>query len=262
MPRVLITGGSGGLGHELVARFRQAGYTVRISSRRPAPPDAADGLEWAQASLETGEGLAEAVAGADLIVHAASSPFRRTQQVDVEGTRRLLDAAKEAKTPHFFYISIVGVDRVPLPYYRAKLAAEKLMEESGVPWSTLRATQFHTLIDRFLRSLVRLPVALLPKDLRFQPVDTGEVAERMLAAAAQGPSGRLPDLGGPEVHTSGELARAWLKARGKRVALVHLPLFGKAAAALRRGELCTPNAGGTITWADWLARTYGGTRSA
>ncbi len=258
MPRVLITGGSGGLGRELVPRFLDAGYTVRVSSRRPAPPDVDAGLEWAQAGLETGEGLAEAVAGADLIVHAATSPFRRTQQVDVEGTRRLLEAAKAANTPHFFYISIVGVDRVPLPYYRAKLAAEKLIEESGVSWSTLRATQFHTLIDRFLRTLVRLPIALIPKDLRFQPVDTGEVAERMVAAAAQGPSGRLPDFGGPEAHTSGELARAWLKARGKRAALVHLPLFGKAAAAFRRGDLCTlDHAEGTITWAGWLARTYG-----
>ena len=262
MARVLITGGSGGLGGELVPRFRQAGYTVRISSRRPAPPDAGAGLEWAQASLETGVGLAEAVAGADLIAHAASSPFRRTWQVDVEGTRRLLEAAGAANTPHFFYISIVGVDRVPLPYYRAKLAAEKLIEESGVPCSILRATQFDSLIDRFLRTLIRLPLALVPKDLRFQPIDTGEVAERMVAAAANGPSGRLPDLGGPEVHTSGELARAWLKARGRRVALVHLPLPGKAAAAFRRGDLCTPNAEGKVTWADWLARTYGGTGSA
>ncbi len=258
MPRVLIIGGSGGLGRELVPRFLGAGYTVRISSRRPAPPDVDTGLEWARASLETGEGLAEAVAAVDLIVHAATSPFRRTQQVDVEGTRRLLEAARAAGTPHFFFISIVGIDRVPLPYYRAKLAAEALIEQSGVPWSVLRATQFHTLIDRFLRTLVRLPIALGPKDLRFQPVDTGEVAERMVAAAAQGPSGRLPDFGGPEAHTSGELARAWLKARGKRAALVHLPLFGKAAAAFRRGDLCTlDHAEGTITWAGWLARTYG-----
>src|SRR3990172_2973042 len=146
---ILVTGGSGGLGSELVPRLA-AGHTVRILSRRPRPPSAT--TEWAQGELATGEGLAEAVAGVDMIVHAASSPFGKTRQVDVEGIRRLLPAAAPA-TPHLFYISIVGVDRIPFPYYRAKLAAEKLVEEPAVPYTILRATQFHTLIDRLLRNL-------------------------------------------------------------------------------------------------------------
>jgi len=259
MPTVLVTGGTGVLGCELAPRLAAAGYTVRIMSRGPRRADADAKAQWAQADLETGEGLAEAVAGADLIIHCATSPMGRTQQTDVRGTELLLQHARASGQPHLFYISIVGIDRVPLGYYKAKLAAEKLVEGSGLPWSILRATQFHTLIDRFLRTLIRLPLALLPTDFKFQPIDPAEVADRMVEFIAGGPSGRLPDLGGPEILSFGDLARAWLKARRRRALLVHLPLPGKTATAFRRGYNCTPeNAYGRVTWEQWLRRRYDG----
>src|SRR3990170_6278035 len=154
MPRVLITGGTGVLGREVAPRLAQAGYSVRVVSRRGAPAEGAP-TEWAQAQIETGEGLAEAVAGVGVIVHCASSPFRRTREVDVEGTRRLLGAAGQAGVSHFVYISIIGIDRIPLAYYKAKLAAEWLIEESGVSCSILRAPQFFTLVDEVMRNLLR-----------------------------------------------------------------------------------------------------------
>jgi len=256
MPRVLITGGTGVLGREVAPRLSQAGYSVRVVSRRAAPAEGAP-TEWAQAQIETGEGLAEAVAGVDVIVHCASSPFRRTREVDVEGTRRLLGAAGRAGVSHFVYISIVGIDRIPLSYYKAKLAAERLIEESGVPYSILRAPQFFTLMDDILRNLLRFPVGVYPAGFKFQPIDPGEVAERIVQQVEAGPGGRLPDIAGPEVRSAGELARAWLKARGKRRLLVPLPLFGKVAAGYRAGYNCAPeNAYGRITWAEWLSRRY------
>jgi len=257
MATVLVTGGTGVLGRELAPRLAAAGHTVRIMSRGARPAGADPALEWAQADLETGQGLDQAAAGAEVIVHAASSPRRRTWQADVEGTRRLLAAAAGAGTGHFFYISIVGIDRVPFGYYKAKLAAEKLIEEAGVPWSVLRATQFHTLIDMFLHMLVRLPVAVLPRDFQFQPIDAGEVAERMVQHLAGGPSGRLPDMGGPQVRSFGDLARAWLKARGRRALVLPLPLIGQTAAGFRDGYNCTPeHAEGRITWEEWLSQRY------
>src|SRR3990172_4046847 len=191
MSRVLITGGTGVLGREVAPRLAAAGYMVRVMSRRAAPAEGAQ-TGGAQAQIETGEGLAEAVAGVDAIVHCASSPFRRTRAVDVEGTRRLLGAAKAAGVPHFVYISIVGIDRIPLPYYKHKLAAERLIEESGAPYSILRAPQFHTLIDEVIRNLARLPVGLYPPGFKFQPIDPGEVAARIVEAVAAGPGRRLP----------------------------------------------------------------------
>ena len=258
MTRVLITGGSGMLGCELAPRLLDNGYTVRVMSRRaPNPGEDAD-VEWVQASLESGAGLAEAVEGANVIIHAASSPFKR--RVDVDGTKLLLDHAHKAGIDHFFYISIVGIDCIAYSYYRNKLAAEELIVRSGVPWSILRATQFHYLIDTLIRALTRLPVALIPTDFQFQTISTSEVADYMVTALRSGASGhgRMPDIGGPEVLRLGEMARRWKRVQGMRRPSLHLPMPGKAAFGFRQGFNTTPgNRVGRVTWDEWLDGRYG-----
>src|SRR5919201_1287249 len=186
LARVLVTGGRGTLGREVVAALARGGYTVRVMSRssREAGAGGQAGIEWAQADLRTGEGLAGAVAGVDAIVHAASSPVTHTKEVDVDGTERLLGQAREAGVSHIVYISIVGIDRIPYPYYKHKLAAEGVVQRSGVPWTILRATQFHSLIEFLLRRAMRLPVAFLATGLRFQPMDPGEAANRLCECVA------------------------------------------------------------------------------
>lgn len=257
MPRVLITGGTGGLGSELAPRFAAAGYTVRILSRRPRASKADPAFEWAQGDLATGAGLAEAVAGCDLIMHCATdAPMGKR---DAGSTRNLCAAAKEAGGVGVFYISIVGIDRIPMPYYKAKLACEKVLEESGVPWTILRAVQFHSLIDMLLHALTRVPGIILmpPAGSKFQSMDTGEVAERMVSYTKAGQTGRLPDLAGPEFQTLGQMAAAWLKVRGMRRLRIPLPFFGKIVTGFRHGYNCVPNAPqGTITWRAWLERKY------
>jgi uncharacterized protein YbjT (DUF2867 family) len=114
-----------------------------------------------------------------------------------------------------------------------------------------------------MRTLLRFPVGLYPAGFKFQPIDPGEVAERLVQAVEAGPGGRLPDIAGPAVREAGELARAWLKARGKRRLLLPLPLFGKVAAGYRAGHNCAPESKyGRITWEEWLARRYGGRSQA
>jgi uncharacterized protein YbjT (DUF2867 family) len=255
MSVILVTGGTGDLGSKLVERFAAGGNTVRVLSRRPRPADAT--TEWAQGDMETGEGLGEAVSGADLVVHAATGSGTRAK-ADVPGTRNLLAACKEAGTPHFFYVSIVGIEKIPLGYYKVKLECERLIEASGVPWSTLRATQFHQLMDGFLRLFSRVPLLLpAPKAFKFQSIDTGEVAERLVADAAKGPAGRLPDIGGPEVLTFGEIANAWQQARGKSRPIVNVPLMGGVAKGFKAGYNCTPeHAEGRVTWGEWLSERY------
>lgn len=256
--RVLVTGGTGELGRALIPRLQTAGFQTRITSRRPAPADKDPDLEWAQVDMVTGEGMAEALAGVHTVIHAASSPFKERQQVDVEGTRRLLEAGKTAGIDHFIYISIVGVDKIPYGYYQTKLAAEKVIEQSSVPWSILRATQFHSLIDMALEGLTKLPlVAFLPFNFKFQLIDTGEAADCLVESVQAGPGGRLPDIGGPKVQRAAELAKAWLKARGRRRLMLPLPLFGKTAAGFKQGLNTVPtNPYGRITFAEWLEQKY------
>jgi uncharacterized protein YbjT (DUF2867 family) len=253
MQQILVTGGAGRLGRLVVKHLSAAGYPVRGMSRRASPGEDWPGAEWKQADLVTGAGLPRAVQGMDVVVHTAG---KGTWQVDVEGTRRLLDAAREAGVSHVVYISIVGIDTVPYAYGKAKLACEDLIEHSGIPWSILRATQFHSLIDLVLHALTRLPlVALVPTDLLLQPVAEEEVAGRLCEIVQAGPSGRLPDMGGPQVYTSGELTRIWLKQHGMHRVILPIFLPGKMARALRQGgNTCPQQATGTISCEAWLQR--------
>jgi len=143
---VLVTGGTGALGRQVVKRLLDTGHRARILSRRQAEGTTGD---WVQGDLVTGAGLELAVKDVDAIVHAASDPLspRKYEATDVLGTRRLLAMAREAGVRHVVYISIVGMEGIAYPYYRSKLAAEEVMRENIVPWSILRATQFHTLMD-------------------------------------------------------------------------------------------------------------------
>ncbi len=257
MPRVLVTGGTGVLGRELVPRLAAAGHMVRVMSRHGRPAEAG-GVEWVMADLASGQGLDVAVAQIETVVHAASSPTRDTRQVDVEGTRRLLEAARQAGTGHVVYISIVGIERVALAYYQRKLQAERVVENGGVPWTILRTTQFFDLIDLFFRRATRKRLMFVAKDFRFQPIAVTEVAEALVAAVAAGPAGRLPDMGGPEVKTAGELVANWLAAQGQRRRVLHLPRLGRVAAGYRAGHNTAPDrAVGRLRWADWLAARYG-----
>jgi uncharacterized protein YbjT (DUF2867 family) len=152
---------------------------------------------------------------------------------------------------------VVGVDRVPFRYYRAKLEAERLVEGSRLPWTILRTTQFHDLILRLLATLARAPVLLLPRGLRFQPVDTREAAERLVALALGRPAGRVADLGGPQVLTVQELASSYLRAAGRRRPVVRVHVPGAAARGfLAGGHLCPEHPDGKRTWAEFLAARY------
>ena len=153
------------------------------------------------------------------------------------------------------YVSIVGIDRIPLRYYRHKRAAEALVRQADVPWSILWATQFHTFLDGLLQRLARLPILPLPTDFLFQPIDPGGLADRLIDCIATGSGGRLPDVGGREVYSLGELAQTWTEARGIRRFLIHLPTLGKVVAAYRHGYNTAPQHGyGKITWAEWVRR--------
>jgi uncharacterized protein YbjT (DUF2867 family) len=249
---IIVTGASGTLGRPLTRTLAAAdGTPVRALSR--AERTSEHGETWHRADLKSGDGLEAALDGAETIVHCASD--WRHYKDDLTAARNLVDAAWKQGAPHLVYISIVGVDAIPYPYYRVKHEVERLIEDSGLPYTILRATQFHTLPAMVLDVLTKVPGLMpLPTGLRVQPVDVDEVAARLAELAlAAGPARRVDDMGGPQVLTLEEVARTYLRARGKRRARVPLPLFGKTASAFRAGHHLTPgNKTGKRTWQEYL----------
>ena len=253
---ILITGGTGTLGSHLVPLLQNAGPELRVLSR--GRHESTDGVEYHTGDLATGEAVDKAVDGVGTIVHLAGS----SKDDDLK-TRTLVDAAIRAGKPHLVYISVVGADRVPVVsradramfgYFAAKLASEEIIAGSGLPWTTLRATQFHDLAFATVEQMAKLPVIPVPSGVRFQPVDTAEVAARLVELALAEPSGLMPDIAGPRAYEMKDLIRSYLKARGKRRLLMPARLPGKAARAMRDGANLAPDRGvGKRTWEEFLA---------
>ena len=252
---ILVTGGTGVLGREVVKGLRHSGHRARVLSRKPGSGD-----DWVQGDIASGAGLEHAVMGMDAIVHAASATIQplRLRATDVVGTRRLLAMAREADVRHVVYISIVGIDGVAYPYYRYKVAAEAVVRENIVPWTILRATQFHTLIDAFLSGFSKLPgLMTVPYKWQYQPVDAAEVATRLVAAVTGEPAGMLPDFGGPEVRDFESLAASWLKARNSTKRMVNLWLPFKFSRQFGEGRLlCPDHRDGNTTFEQHLRKRY------
>jgi uncharacterized protein YbjT (DUF2867 family) len=247
---ILVTGGTGTLGRQVAARLRDVGGKVRVLSRRSHPP--ADGIEFVAGDLLTGEGAGPAVDGAGVIVHCASG-----NKGDADATRNLVRAASSLpEAPHVVYISIVGADLVSFGYVRAKLEAERLVSGSGLPWTTLRATQFYDLIFKGASALAKLPVVPVPAGFVVQPVDSGEVAARLADLALGEPAGPVPDMGGPQVLSFADLLRAYLRASHRRRPIV--PVWMPGTSAVRSGALLVPGQAtaattGRRTWEEFLA---------
>jgi uncharacterized protein YbjT (DUF2867 family) len=238
MATILVTGGTGTLGRPTVEHLRAAGHEVRVLSRTTGP-----GL--ITGDLTSGSGIAAAVDGVDTIVHLATGLGRR----DVQQTRNLLQVT--TASTHVVVMSIVGIDRIPLPYYRHKLDVERLVADSGTPYTILRATQFHNLIDRIFS--VRLP-ALLAPSITLQPIAVEDVAVRLTELVAQPPAnGRAPDIGGPERRRVPDLARAWKAARSSRRPVVGVRLPGKVFRAYASGSALVDGPSyGRITFEEYV----------
>lgn len=251
---VLVTGGTGVLGRAVVANLLDRGHDVRVLSRRSSAA-LPGGARLSTGDLGSGAGVRGAVAEADAIVHCASD-VRRHGKVDVDGTHRLIEHARAARRPqpHLVFVSIVGCDRIPLGYYRTKVLAELAVAQSGLPWTVLRATQFHDLVLALANGLLRLPVVPVPKGLRDQPVDVRDVAARLGELVDAGPAGRAPDIGGPQVLTVKEILHVVAGACGLRRRLVNVPVPGRVYAGYRAGHHLVPdNPTGTRTFAEYVA---------
>ncbi|MFD1374034.1 SDR family oxidoreductase [Actinoplanes sichuanensis] len=244
MKRILVTGSTGTLGRPVAELLTSLGHDVRGLSRRP-------GAAY-QGDLVSGAGLDAALDGVDTVVHCASDT-RRQGKTDLAATRNLLDAAARAGHPHVVFVSIVGVDRIPYPYYRIKLEAEGLIGAYG--GTTLRATQFHDFVLAGARIFAKLPLVLAP-DVKVQPIATHDVAVRIAELVDQPVAGRVDDLGGPEVLYVPDLFRSYLERIGRHRRVVPVRLPGAAFRAFHDGEHLTPaHRSGGERWSGFLGGT-------
>src|SRR5438309_6467995 len=202
--KILVIGGTGRIGSKAVAILRQSGHEVVAASPNTG------------VNTITGEGVKEAVAGAQVVIDLANSPSFEDKAVleffETSG-RNLLPAEAAAGIRHHVALSIVGIDRSDNGYFRAKLAQEKLIVASSIPYTILRSTQFLDFLDAIADSSmdgnsVRLPPVL------FQPITADDVAASVADVALAAPLNGIVEIAGPERAPFNEIVARYLKAVG------------------------------------------------
>jgi uncharacterized protein YbjT (DUF2867 family) len=263
MNEVLVTGGTGNLGKCVVDYLLKKNYAVRVlSSKDNIPPQ--QNVLLLKADLASNTGLDGATAKADFIIHCASNP-KNFKRVDLDGTRNLLQSIDRERTRHLVYISIVGVDKSTYPYYQAKKAVEKMIEDSGIPFTILRTTQFHSFILSILESFVNNQsnsVVKIPAGMKFQSVDIKEVAKLLVDSLGRA-AGHLPDFGGPQVLSFESMVQTYLNITKTDLEVQAAQIEGERFDLFRSGvNLCFNNAHGKVTWQRFLEEmVYVGTKS-
>jgi len=246
--KIVVIGGSGLIGTKLVKNLRQLGHEVV-----PASPSSG-------VNTITGVGLAEALAGAQVVVDVTNSPSwedKAVLQFFETSTRNLLAAEAAAGVGHHVALSVVGTDRLlSSGYFRAKMAQENLIKASKVPYTIVRATQFFEFVNGIAQSAtdgqtVRLPPALM------QPIVSDDVAAALADVTLGEPVNGMDELAGPEPIRLDELVRRFLSAKQDArqvVADVHARYFGLELndQSLTPGD--NPRIGPTY-FADWLSRS-------
>lgn len=265
--RAAVFGGTGDLGGHVVAELAARGEEVVVVSRNPPASGTPAALALGErvvhrrADVHSGAGLVEALDGVEVVVNAVGDA-RGRREVLVDGTRRLLEAERAAGVGHHVAISIVGCDRSPIGYHRVTYEQERLVADGSVPFSTLRATQFHGLLKRVFAAAGRIRGVPTGSGL-LQPIDSAVVARRLADAAQAAPAGRLPDVAGPRVQTVGELADAWRAHTGRRLLSLPIPGVGGVGRVLREGTICNREAAADgPTFAEWLAGDRAGVRAS
>lgn len=241
--KIAVVGGTGMLGRRISAELLRRGHDVRVLSRSSSAH---------QVNLETGEGLEAALEGCNALINA-SNASANARSILIDGTNRLLAAGKRAGIDHHLCVSIVGCERVPMGYFGIKAEQELAVEQSDVPWTIVRATQFHEYIAGMFEQAARwriLPLLNFP----IQTVAAHEVAHAIADAIEAKPRHSRIEIAGPEIINAKQVARTWASVLGRRVIGLPIYLPGHLGRQLRSGAATAkyPNVSGQVTFETWL----------
>jgi uncharacterized protein YbjT (DUF2867 family) len=244
--KITVIGATGLIGSKVVTLLTDAGHTVVASSRQTG------------VDVLTAEGLADALAGADVLVDVTNSPSFEDDPVMeffTASTTNLARAAIEAGVRHYVALSIVGCDGLPESgYLRAKVVQETLVRDSGLPYTIVRATQFHEFAEAITGSLSVGDEVHVPDGL-IQPIASDEVAAEVARAAAAPARNGYIDIGGPEKMPFADLARAVLRAHGDERPVVVTAEATYFGTPVDDSSLVTGDDAhlGEVRFTDWLA---------
>jgi uncharacterized protein YbjT (DUF2867 family) len=247
--KILVTGATGQLGSALLRQLKDSDYEVKLTSRRK--PENIGDINWVYSDLLSGEGLEEAIKDIDVVIHAATSPMKNSEIIDVTGFGKFLDKLENIK--HFIYPSIVGIEDIPMKYYKHKLEAEALLKNSAVPYSIVRATQFHSFVESLLLSKPLFNRYIIPGNMKFQSVDVDEFANHLTSLIDLEPQGKIDDFGGPQIMTLREMAEQKIKINNEKNKVFSFSLPGNLYRALVEGKNTnTDQRKGKVTFENYL----------
>lgn len=242
--RIAIAGGTGVVGALTVDAVQAAGHEAIVLAR-------SRGVD-----LLSGTGVDAALDGADAVIDTLNvTTLNAAAAIEyfTKVTGNLITAAERAGVSHVVALSIVGIDQIPVDYYAGKLAQEKVVSRSSVPWTIQRATQFHEFAAQMFARAKFGPLHLAPR-ARTQPVAASEVGQRLAVLAAGSPQGRARDFAGPREETLDGMVKAYAKSTGYRGWVPSVSLPTAQMKGMREG-LALPGPGtdlGHQTFADWL----------
>lgn len=249
--KILITGSTGQLGSALLNELKNSNYEVKITSRRK--PAGEEQFKWVYSDLLSGEGLDDAVKDVDVIIHAATSPMKHSQMVEVVGFKEFLSKAQHVK--HFIYPSIVGIEEIPYKYYKQKVEAENVLKNSSIPYTIIRATQFHQFVENLFLSKPLLKRYIIPGDFKCQSVDVNEFAKYLISLVGKNPQGRIDDFGGPAIMTLREMAELKIKMNKEQNKVLNIAFPGKLYKSFTDGKNTNSiRKMGKVTFEEYLSK--------
>lgn len=265
--KILITGGTGVLGTVLAQELKSQNADFVLASRHLSKTQSyakdvvqeAAKTNWRKLDLVKNEGVKQALEGIHTAVHLASG-FGKVhgQAEDIVAIKNLIDAAQKIDLQHLIFISIVGVDKVPLAYYQTKYQVEQYIKQQKVPFTILRVTQFHNFIEAQIQQMVRLPIGFVPKKLKSQPIQLEAAAKEITKLIKAGVQNEVLNIGGKEVLDFGTFAKTLLHYTKKSKPIVNVPIIGKFMHALAEGNLtCKEVSLKSCTWEEYLVKKYG-----